>query len=73
MADIMVFFTNSTVKDQLLSNLKSRLPSVLLFDSNYVEVIDTAGKSSKLVAVFFQLLDVKGKVAHRPYTYIWVA
>lgn len=70
MADIKVFCTNSSVKEQLLNKIKSSLPSVPLFDSNYVEVVDTAGKSSKLVAVFFQLLDVKGKVAHRPYTYI---
>jgi len=49
MADIKVFCTNSAVKDQLFSKIKSSLPSVPLFDSNYTEVVDTAGKLSKLV------------------------
>ena len=52
MADIKVFCTNSSVKEQLLNKIKSSLPSVPLFDGDYLEAVDIEGKSNKLLAVF---------------------
>jgi len=52
MADIKIFCTNSFLKEQLLNKIKSSLPSVPLFDGDYLEGVDTAGKSNKLFAVF---------------------
>lgn len=57
MADIRVFSTNCSVKDQLINEIKSGIKKIAMFNSSLLEIVDTGNSITRilLLVLFLRL------------------
>ena len=49
MADIRVFSTNCSAKDQLINEIKSGIKSIAMFNSSLLEIVDTGNSIPRIL------------------------